>query len=61
MTKLGLKFTESLVSGDDYQLVGITNANELSFVDSLLNPNTEYYYVIRSVNDNGAAPVSNRG
>ncbi len=54
----GFEIYRSLVSGENYKLVGITNANELSFVDSLLNPNTEYYYLVRSVNENGAAPIS---
>ncbi|MEQ8555063.1 MAG: fibronectin type III domain-containing protein [Cyclobacteriaceae bacterium] len=48
----------SLASGEDYVLAGITGANVLSFQDSLLNPNTDYHYIIRAVNESGAAPVS---
>ncbi len=45
--------------GDNYQLVGIVPADTLQFIDHGLLPNIKYYYVVRAVNDNGAAPLSN--
>jgi large repetitive protein len=45
-------------SGSGYTLVGKTGADILSFLDQGLSANTKYYYIIRSVNENGAAPNS---
>lgn len=45
--------------GGAYKLAGKVNADVLTFTDSGLNPNTRYYYIVRAVNNNGAAPVSN--
>ncbi len=49
----------SLTAGGPYTLVGITNADVLSFVDQGLLPKTKYFYVVRAVNNTGAANASN--
>ncbi|SDH02377.1 fibronectin type III domain-containing protein [Chitinophaga filiformis] len=48
----------STTSGSGYKLVAKVPANVLVFADQGLASNTKYYYVIRPVNANGAAPVS---
>ncbi|WP_198315604.1 fibronectin type III domain-containing protein [Chitinophaga tropicalis] len=48
----------STTSGSGYKLVGKVGADVLTFADNGLTANTKYYYIIRPVNDNGAAPVS---
>ena len=45
-------------SGGPYSLISITDADILSFTDTGLIPNTDYYYLIRSVNGNGASDIS---
>lgn len=45
-------------AGGPYELISITNADVLSYTDEGLNPNTEYFYLIRPVNDNAAGPTS---
>ncbi|XVJ66420.1 MAG: hypothetical protein HEQ40_09775 [Lacibacter sp.] len=49
----------SLTAGGPYTLVGMTNADILSFVDQGLSPKTKYFYVVRAVNNTGAANASN--
>ncbi len=49
----------SITAGANYALVGIKGRDTLTFVDQALSPNTKYYYIIRAINNNGAAPVSN--
>jgi pimeloyl-ACP methyl ester carboxylesterase len=46
-------------AGGPYTLAGKVNANVLTFTDAGLSVNTRYYYIVRAVNSNGAAPVSN--
>jgi large repetitive protein len=46
-------------AGGPYQIIGITDANTLSFTDKSLLSNRNYYYVIRAINETGAAAVSN--
>jgi len=48
--------TES--SGENYQLAGIVEAASLEFIDTGLNPNTTYYYIVRPINNYSAASVS---
>jgi hypothetical protein len=45
--------------GGPYQLVYITPADTTSYQDNGLTPNTNYYYVVRAVNNTGAAAGSN--
>lgn len=46
-------------AGGPYTLVGKVNADVITFTDAGLSVNTPYYYIVRAVNGNGAAPVSN--
>jgi hypothetical protein len=46
-------------AGGPYTLAGKVNADVLTFTDAGLSVNTRYYYIVRAVNSNGAAPVSN--
>ncbi len=55
----GFEIYRSTVSGANYALVGIVPADTLQFIDQGLMPNVKYFYVVRAVNDNGAAPLSN--
>lgn len=48
----------SKTPGANYKLVAIKGADILSHLDQGLNPNTKYYYIVRAINNNGAAPVS---
>lgn len=50
----------SLTQVGGYELIAKVNADVLTFANTGLIPNTAYYYIIRSVNNNGAAPVSNQ-
>lgn len=54
----GFEIYRALKAGGPYTLVGKTGANVVSFLDQGLLPNTAYFYVVRSVNANGAAPLS---
>ncbi|MDW7696043.1 PA14 domain-containing protein (plasmid) [Flammeovirgaceae bacterium SG7u.111] len=45
-------------AGGPYQLVAITDADELTYLDEDLAPNTEYFYIVRPVNDKAAGPES---
>ena len=49
----------STQSGGPYDLVQINEANVLSYTDTDLQSGQPYYYVIRAVNENGAATLSN--
>ncbi len=48
----------SITPGSNYKLVAIKGADVLSHLDQGLSPNTKYYYIVRAINNNGAAPVS---
>ncbi len=45
-------------AGGPYTLVGKVNTDVLTLTDGSLQANTRYYYIVRAVNSNGAAPVS---
>lgn len=46
-------------AGGPYTIVGKTATDVRTFTNNGLANNTQYYYIVRSVNNNGAAPVSN--
>lgn len=45
--------------GGPYQLIFLANANATTYTESGLEPNTTYYYVVRAINNTGAAAKSN--
>ncbi len=46
-------------TGGPYQFISLVDGNEFSFLREGLIPGTKYYYIVRSVNNSSAAPVSN--
>ncbi|MCW3465412.1 fibronectin type III domain-containing protein [Chitinophaga nivalis] len=55
----GYEIYRSTTTGSGYTLAAITEAGTVNYTDNGLNANTRYYYIIRAVNNNGAAAVSN--
>lgn len=55
----GFEIYRGEAAGGSYKLVAITAPNTTTYTDNGLNPNKTYYYVVRAVNENGAAPSSN--
>ena len=49
----------SKTRGSGYQLAGRVGADVLQYIDEGLSASTKYYYIVRAVNNNGAAEVSN--
>lgn len=47
----------STSAASDYELVAKVNADVLTYTDNGLSANTTYYYLVRPVNNNGAATV----
>ncbi|MFT4022871.1 MAG: PA14 domain-containing protein [Flavihumibacter sp.] len=56
----GFEVYRSTTAGSGYQYVGVTGADQTSFTDNNLVPNTSYYYVVRAINATGASAVSNQ-
>lgn len=56
----GFEIYRAKTSGGPYTFVGITNAGAVTYEDQGLTPNTQYFYIVRAVNNNGAAAVSNQ-
>lgn len=54
----GFEVYRSTTAGGPYTLIGKTAADQVSFLDQGLNPNTSYYYIVRAVNANGASSNS---
>lgn len=52
----GFEIYRSTTSGGPYTLIAITAADVLTYADNNLLPATKYYYLIRSINNNGAGP-----
>ncbi len=48
-----------LIPGNAYVLIGKVPADTLTYIDGGLTPDVKYYYVVRAVNNSGAAPLSN--
>lgn len=46
-------------AGGPYTIAGKVTTDIRTFTNSGLTANTKYYYIVRAVNNNGAAPVSN--
>ncbi|UCJ09205.1 T9SS type A sorting domain-containing protein [Chitinophaga pendula] len=59
VNETGFEVYRATSAGGPYTLVAKVGADILTYTSTGLNPNTVYYYIIRAVNDNGAAPVSN--
>lgn len=55
----GFEIYRSSKPGGPYQLVFITPADVSEWWDEGLNPGSNYYYVVRAVNNTGAAALSN--
>lgn len=55
----GFEIYRTTTAGTNYKLIAILPADSLLFKDLDLNPNTTYYYVVRAVNQYGAAELSN--
>ncbi|WP_298734807.1 fibronectin type III domain-containing protein [uncultured Chitinophaga sp.] len=51
----GFEVYRSTSSGGTYTIVGRTAANVTSFTDTALNPNTTYYYRLKTINNNGSS------
>ena len=57
-SQTGFEIYRSTTPGSNYKLVTITGSNALTYLDQGLLPNVKYYYVLRAVNKNGAAPLT---
>lgn len=58
----GFEIYRSLTAGGPYTLIAITGADILTYLNSGLNPNTNYYYKVRAVNnEGGSAPTPEVG
>jgi poly(3-hydroxybutyrate) depolymerase len=55
----GFEVYRSIKPGGPYIYVNTARADTTSFTDTALLPNTSYYYVVRAVNNTGAAAKSN--
>ncbi len=55
----GFEIYRATKAGGPYTLVKITQPNIVTYQDTALNPNTNYYYVVRAVSETGAAETSN--
>jgi len=54
----GFEIYRGTAAGGPYTLVAINPADNLSYLDVNLAPNKKYFYIVRAVNNNGAAPSS---
>ncbi len=55
----GFEVYRSLTPGGPYQLVAITPPNTITYTNTGLTTNTQYYYIVRAVGASGAAALSN--
>jgi pimeloyl-ACP methyl ester carboxylesterase len=56
----GFEVFRATTSGGPYTFITRLAANATTYTDAGLNANNTYYYVVRSVNETGAAPNSNQ-
>ena len=55
----GFEVYRSTTTGGPYQLVTILPANTITYTNTGLSANTQYYFIVRAVGASGAAAVSN--
>jgi dienelactone hydrolase len=55
----GFEIYRSTNPGGPYQLVTITTPNVITYINTGLTANTQYYFIVRAVGASGAAVVSN--
>lgn len=55
----GFEVYRATTAGGPYTLASIVNADVLTYTDNDLSPGKQYYYIVRAVNANGAANLSN--
>jgi large repetitive protein len=51
----GFEIYRSTTAGGPYSLITTTGPNVLTYVDQDLNDNTQYYYIVRAINNTAAA------
>jgi predicted esterase/predicted RNA-binding protein with TRAM domain len=59
VNETGFEIYRSQTAGGPYTLIAINNANVLSYLNSDLEPDTRYYYIVRAITPTGAAANSN--
>lgn len=57
--EIGFEIYRATSAGGPYSFVGVTNADMVTYTDTALVPNTEYYYLVRAIAETGAAAASN--
>ena len=56
----GFEIYRGLSATGPYTMAYLNPANSLTYTDSNITENYNFYYLVRAVNNNGAAPVSNQ-
>ena len=59
VSETGFEIYRATKAGGPYKLIFITNANVTSYLDNNLPSNAQYFYVVRAVNNTGAAALTN--
>ncbi|MCV9385032.1 fibronectin type III domain-containing protein [Reichenbachiella ulvae] len=54
----GFEIFRSEASGSGYELIYVANSEALNYTDENLKANTDYYYLVRPINEFTSAPVS---
>lgn len=55
----GFEIYQSTEQGGPYKMIALTDQDIRKYTVNGLNPNTQYYYIVRAVNNSGASAVSN--
>src|SRR5262249_4006146 len=58
-TEDGFKILRKIGAGGTYSVIGNAPANAVSYMDTALNPNTDYYYQVVATNTAGDSAPSN--